>query len=196
MVKIQKQFKERNHKYSLASLLMEGIIAPSYKAILSEFLRVVTDNLGLETKVISPKILEASTIAIQATQHFDYVEVVCKEILSLGHEYTLAPEFQIFINSNHAGNFYSCLSFKLKYENGYFIQVSRYTSKKGASYETKVKAGSSYELIKSETLSGIFEQLMLLNDQKVPDKCDQNPLNQHLQHAEELDQEATILVST
>jgi hypothetical protein len=161
MVKISKQHADRNHRYNLKAVLMENKIDPTYKAIANAFVQVVSDKLGLETSVKSPKILGATEIAQHIQQHYNFVELVINEILTLGDDFSLFPEFGLFVNKNTNDNTFSCLSFKLKRGSEYFLQVSRFIGKAGKNgcFEAKVKIGSEWELLKSETILGLYEQI-------------------------------------
>jgi hypothetical protein len=163
MVKISKQHADKNHKYSVKAVIAEGKIAPSYKMLMTGFCQVIQDKLGLDATVKSPKVLGATEIAMSVQQHYDFVELVINEILILGDEYSLFPEFGIFVNKNQQDNSYSCISFKLKVGNGYFVQISRYIGKLTnvgtGMYETKVKVGNNFELVKSPTILGLFDEI-------------------------------------
>jgi hypothetical protein len=169
MVKISKQHSDKNHKYSVKAVIAENKVAPSYKMIMQGFCQVVTDKLGLDAIVKSPKLLGPTEIAMHVQQHFDFVELVINEILVLSEEFNLLPEFGIFVNKNAQDNAYSCISFKLKYGNGYFVQISRFIGKLNnvgtGMYETKVKVGNNFEIVKSPTILGLFEELEAISAQ-------------------------------
>ncbi len=170
MARTQKQYQDKNNKYSLKAILMEGKIAPTYKAILAAFVEIIQKNHELNATAVSPKILEATDIAVQVSNHFDYVELVSKEIMTLHDDYVIS-DFGLYINSNGSGNLYSCLSFKIKKGNGYYVQISRYIkqNKTGVGvYETKFKVGNNFETIVSDSILDIFDQIdNLTNSSKV-----------------------------